>query len=166
MKLEEIKSKYSMLDILARYNIRVTRGFCQCPFHKADRTPSMKVYKDGFYCFGCGAGGDFIKFVQLHDNLSFEEACKFISGEELETKTRFQLALNRVVKKRETYKKEKLQKQLKEVTNKLAPLWQKHLNSAPVFDSEPFPDEWCDSYNEWQKLVYQQETLIKELGEI
>lgn len=160
MKLEEIKSKYSMLDILARYNIKVTRGFCQCPFHKGDRTPSMKVYKDGFYCFGCGAGGDFIKFVQLHDNLSFEEACKFISGEELQQKTKFNLAVTKVKKKQNALKIKKNKQLLEEVNKQLAPLWQKFQAS------DPLSDEWCDSYNQWQKLVYKQETLIKELGEI
>ncbi len=30
-----------------------------CPFH-ADRTPSMKLNEDYFYCFGCGASGDVI----------------------------------------------------------------------------------------------------------
>lgn len=35
-----------------------------CPFHKED-TPSFKVDPKGFYkCFGCGAGGDVIKFLQ------------------------------------------------------------------------------------------------------
>ena len=157
MKLEEIKSKYSMLDILARYNIKVTRGFCQCPFHKADRTPSMKVYKDGFYCFGCGAGGDFIKFVQLHDNLSFEEACKFISGENLDKKTQRHLAVARLKREREANKKTRLEKELKTVNKGLNGLWYKYLTS------EPFSDEWTEAYNKWQLLCYKQTEIIKEL---
>jgi len=157
MKLEEIKSKYSMLDILARYNIKVTRGFCQCPFHKGDRTPSMKVYKDGFYCFGCGAGGDFIKFVQLHDNLSFEGACKFISGEELETKTKYLLGVAKVRRRETSLVSNKNKLQLENM--KLFELWQLYLSA------EPFSDEWCEAYNRWQKLVYAQEQLIKQLGE-
>ena len=160
MKLEDIKSKYTMPDILARYNIKVTKGFCKCPLHKGDNTPSMKVYKDGFYCFGCGAGGDFIKFVQLHDNLSFDEACKWISGEELDRKTKLQLAVTRVKRKQNTLKIKKTKQELAEVNKQLAPLWQKFQAS------EPLSDEWCDSYNKWQKLVYKQEQLIEQLGEI
>lgn len=34
-------------------------GMCRCPFHD-DRTPSMKLYDDHFYCFGCGASGDVV----------------------------------------------------------------------------------------------------------
>ena len=47
-----------------------------CPFHN-EKTPSFTIYPkgyltkngiqdyDSFYCFGCGAGGDLIKFQQL-----------------------------------------------------------------------------------------------------
>ena len=159
MKVEEIKSKFTMPEILARYNIAVKKGFCKCPFHKGDNTPSMKVYKDGFYCFGCGAGGDIIRFVQLHDNLSFEGACKWISGEELTQKTKHQLAVARIRRKDNTRNMARCKQELKEINKQLAPLWQKYLSS------EPFSDEWCDSYNEWQKLVYKQQLLIEQLGE-
>ena len=59
-----------------------------CPFHK-EKTPSFIVYPPGhrshndiqefasFYCFGCGVGGDIIKFHQLYKNLSsYQEAAK------------------------------------------------------------------------------------------
>ena len=39
-----------------------------CPFH-ADRTPSFTIYSRGqrFCCFGCGAQGDVLDFIQrLH----------------------------------------------------------------------------------------------------
>lgn len=156
MKVEEIKSKFTMPEILARYNIAVKKGFCKCPFHKGDNTPSMKVYKDGFYCFGCGAGGDIIRFVQLHDNLSFEEACKWISGEELSRKSKFQLAVNRVERREKQHILEKNKQELARINKQLAPLWQKFLAS------EPLSDNWCNSYNEWQKLVYKQQLLIEQ----
>ena len=43
-----------------RYGLPIQQGsmIC-CPFH-ADRTPSMKLNEDYFYCFGCGASGDVI----------------------------------------------------------------------------------------------------------
>ena len=36
-----------------------------CPFH-ADRSPSFTIYDGGtrFHCFGCGASGDVLDFVQ------------------------------------------------------------------------------------------------------
>ncbi len=51
-----------------------------CPFH-GEKTPSFHVHPDrGFFkCFGCGAGGDVIRFAQLHDNLGFVEALTMLA---------------------------------------------------------------------------------------
>lgn len=46
-----------------------------CPFHN-DRTPSMKLNEDYFYCFGCGAHGDVIDFVARLFHLPPAEAAK------------------------------------------------------------------------------------------
>ena len=46
-----------------------------CPFHN-DRTPSMKLNEDYFYCFGCGAHGDVIDFVARLFHLLPAEAAK------------------------------------------------------------------------------------------
>lgn len=159
MTVQEIKSKYSMRDILNRYNIEVDRnGFCKCVFHNGDNTPSMKVYVTSFYCFGCGAGGDIIKFVQLHDNLLFQEACKWISGEELTQQSRYQLAVARVKAKDAIKREYKLREELDRINVLLATKWQQFSNA------EPFSDDWCNSYNKWQLLCYKQEIILKELG--
>jgi DNA primase len=46
-----------------------------CPFH-AEKTPSFQVNRDKgfFHCFGCGAGGDVIKFVELYEKVGFSQA--------------------------------------------------------------------------------------------
>ncbi|MFO0972167.1 MAG: DNA primase [Phycisphaerae bacterium] len=46
-----------------------------CPFHQ-EKTPSFYVSpaKQIFKCFGCGAGGDAFKFIQLREKVSFSEA--------------------------------------------------------------------------------------------
>ena len=46
-----------------------------CPFHN-EKTPSFNVSssKQFYHCFGCGAHGDAIKFLQEHDHLTFIEA--------------------------------------------------------------------------------------------
>lgn len=46
-----------------------------CPFH-AEKTPSFSISpsKQVYYCFGCGAGGDAVKFLQQIENLTFVEA--------------------------------------------------------------------------------------------
>jgi DNA primase len=51
-----------------------------CPFHE-ERTPSFSVKPaEGFYyCFGCEAGGDTIKFVQEKEGLSFPDAVEALA---------------------------------------------------------------------------------------
>ena len=46
-----------------------------CPLH-GEKTPSFFVTpaRGMFKCFGCGKGGDAISFIQLHDNVGFNEA--------------------------------------------------------------------------------------------
>lgn len=48
-----------------------------CPFH-AERSPSFSVTpgKAMYYCFGCGAGGDAIRFLMEHLGLSFLDAVR------------------------------------------------------------------------------------------
>ena len=48
-----------------------------CPFH-GERTPSFTVNRDKgfFHCFGCGRGGDVIKFLELHEKVGFTDAVK------------------------------------------------------------------------------------------
>ncbi len=52
-----------------------------CPFH-GEKTPSFNVNPDkGFFkCFGCGVGGDVIKFVELRDAVGFAEAVKTLAA--------------------------------------------------------------------------------------
>ncbi|MCY4659478.1 MAG: DNA primase [Acidobacteria bacterium] len=51
-----------------------------CPFH-TEKTPSFTVNGDRgfFHCFGCGTGGDVIKFVQLHESLTFPDAVQALA---------------------------------------------------------------------------------------
>ena len=53
----EIKSMLSMQEVARFYGLEMNRaGMACCPFHN-DKNPSLKVYDDHFYCFGCGAAG-------------------------------------------------------------------------------------------------------------
>ena len=46
-----------------------------CPFH-AEKTPSFHVNQEKgfFHCFGCGIGGDVVKFVELNEKLNFSDS--------------------------------------------------------------------------------------------
>jgi DNA primase catalytic core len=52
-----------------------------CPFH-ADKNPSLSITpaKNLFQCFGCGAAGDAIRFVEMFDQVDFKEAVKRLNG--------------------------------------------------------------------------------------
>ncbi len=72
----EIVRLVSPREALELYGIEVSsKGFALCPFH-SEKTASLKVYQDSFYCFGCGASGDVINLVQKLFGLKFGEAIK------------------------------------------------------------------------------------------
>jgi DNA primase len=52
-----------------------------CPFH-GEKTPSFQVNGDKgfFHCFGCGVGGDVIKFIELVDKVTFPEAVRQLAA--------------------------------------------------------------------------------------
>lgn len=51
-----------------------------CPFHN-EKTPSFNVsVSKGIYkCFGCGAGGDSVRFIMDHEKYSYPEALRFLA---------------------------------------------------------------------------------------
>ncbi len=68
-----------MQDVVKFYGLQLSRsGMACCPFHE-DRTPSLKVYDDHFYCFGCVTTGDCTGFVSKLFGISQLEAAKKIS---------------------------------------------------------------------------------------
>ena len=72
----QIKMAVSVNEAAEYYGLEVSRGnMVCCPFHN-DRTPSMKLNEDYFYCFGCGATGDVIDLVARLFNLSSYDAAK------------------------------------------------------------------------------------------
>ena len=52
-----------------------------CPFHN-EKTPSFVVSpaKNLCKCFGCGKGGDPVRFMMNHENLSFPDALRYLAG--------------------------------------------------------------------------------------
>lgn len=155
MTKEEIKDLYSMKDILERYGLLQPNraGFICCPFHK-EKTASMKIYKDSFYCFGCGFGGDIFDFVKKMDGISFKEAYAALGGD-YENSFSARLKIYQQQKKREMQRKteEKL-KRKRELTGLLMDVYRKWLNRL-----EPLSDAWCDTYKALQYQEYLWEIL-------
>lgn len=155
MNTEQIKELYSMRDILERYGIPKPNraGFICCPFHK-EKTASMKIYKDSFYCFGCGFGGDIFDFVQKMDGISFKEAYAALGGD-YENSFSARKRIYQAQKQREKQRKieEKL-KQKMELNYLLMEVYRKWLDRM-----EPLSDEWTDIYNDLQYQEYLWEVL-------
>lgn len=55
-----------------------------CPWHD-DSKPSLTLYErtdeNHCHCFACGKGGSVIDFVMQHEEWTFQEACRWLSGE-------------------------------------------------------------------------------------
>ncbi len=78
--LQELLSRVDIVDVVGRH-VELKRGGANfmglCPFH-GEKSPSFSVSpsKQFYYCFGCGAGGDAIRFLTEHLGLSFVEAVR------------------------------------------------------------------------------------------
>lgn len=82
--LENLKAQINILEIIGSY-LELKRAGANysacCPFHD-EKTPSFMVSpsKNIFHCYGCGVGGDSIKFVMEYEKLNFVEAIEKIAS--------------------------------------------------------------------------------------
>jgi DNA primase len=83
--VEQLKSSIDIVKVVGEY-VRLRRVGSTgrylglCPFHQ-EKTPSFNVNqaRQFYKCFGCGAGGDALKFVMEVDGLTFPEALKLLA---------------------------------------------------------------------------------------
>ncbi|WP_418179737.1 DNA primase [Aliarcobacter lanthieri] len=81
--IEQLKEQIDIVDIISN-SLELRKAGANfkacCPFHGED-TPSFVISptKQIYHCFGCGVGGDAIKFVQEYDKLNFQEAIERIA---------------------------------------------------------------------------------------
>ncbi|NDO20369.1 DNA primase [Lachnospiraceae bacterium MD329] len=74
-----IKEQLNLIDTAKHYGVSIRRnGFANCIFHN-DKHPSMKLYKDHYHCFACGAHGDVISFSAQLFGLPPYEAAKLLA---------------------------------------------------------------------------------------
>ncbi len=77
--IQRIKESVSVIDLFLDYNIpispRAGKWIGKCPWHEDDN-PSLNVWENRYRCFGCGAYGDAISFVELMDGVGFCEAVR------------------------------------------------------------------------------------------
>lgn len=78
---EAVKAEISMMSAAKHYGIPIKHSsMTNCIFHN-DSHPSMKLYKDHFHCFSCGAHGDVIAFTAQLFGLSQYDAAKKLVGD-------------------------------------------------------------------------------------
>ncbi len=75
--VQSVLEAASIVDVISGYTSLRKRGITYsglCPFHQ-EKTPSFSVNADKglYYCFGCGEGGDVVRFLERMENLSFTE---------------------------------------------------------------------------------------------
>lgn len=78
----EVCRKLDMVKVAEVYGFEPNRGgFIRCPFHGGDRTPSLKLYSNSWYCFGCSTGGDAVTFVSKLYGLAPLESVKRLNSD-------------------------------------------------------------------------------------
>jgi DNA primase catalytic core len=98
-KIEAVKHGVDLKALVEAKGINLKKNgkswFGLCPFH-ADKNPSLSINpsKNLWQCFGCGAAGDVIRFVEMFDQVSFAEAVKRLSDNGLQTKPPQRQAVN------------------------------------------------------------------------
>lgn len=85
-KIESIKESVDLVALVKSKGVKIRKngkGYkgC-CPFHEETK-PSFTVNPEQnlWNCFGCGTGGDAIRFVELIDQVDFKEAVQRLSGD-------------------------------------------------------------------------------------
>ena len=81
--IESLKLKARISDfVLASTSgkLRGNKGMAICPFH-GEKTASMSFTDEEnlFHCFGCKEGGDIFKYVQLINNIEFQDSVEVVA---------------------------------------------------------------------------------------
>ena len=79
--LDDLKQQIPLMGYLQAHDWHPARPLSRgrwmglCPLHE-DHKPSFLVdpNKDLFYCYGCGRGGDVIRFAELYHQVKFPQA--------------------------------------------------------------------------------------------
>lgn len=84
LDLDAIRSNHPLPKIVGA-SVKLQRAGGEwkacCPFH-ADKSPSFTIFSGGmrFHCFGCGAGGDVLDYLQRLHGVNLPEAAAMLDG--------------------------------------------------------------------------------------
>jgi len=82
--IESLKARLDVVDVVGSYVELKKAGAnykAPCPFHD-EKTASFVVspQKQIYHCFGCGAGGDSVRFVMEYEKLNYPEALEKLAS--------------------------------------------------------------------------------------
>jgi DNA primase len=128
--IEEVKQRADIVDVISEHVVLRKRGkdfVGLCPFHD-EKSPSFTVSqtKQMYYCFGCQAGGNAIKFVMEVGKRSFTEVV-------LDLARRYQVPVQTLEpeQRQELQRQLSLREQLYEILASTAQFYQHVLRQPP-----------------------------------
>ena len=83
--IDQLRTHLDIVDVVSNYIELKKSGAnfkAPCPFHSED-SPSFVVSpaKQIYHCFGCGVGGDSVKFVMEYEKLNYPEAIEKLAND-------------------------------------------------------------------------------------
>ncbi len=163
--IEELKSRVTMKDALDLYNIHLPRNRkIPCMKHN-EKTASMHIYEDHYYCYGCGAHGDAIEFVSEREGITRYEAYLVLGGRPIGS----QNSKGFCRQKREAGSRQgNGQENMKYL--QCLEQWRKQLieevycHRQKYRDAIPYSDEWVQEYHSLEQAEQALEQIESEIG--
>lgn len=83
--IEAVLRAHDIVEVVGRYVHLTKQGHYLkglCPFH-SEKSPSFTVTpeKQIYYCFGCGAGGNAVRFISEVEGVSFGQAVRKLADD-------------------------------------------------------------------------------------
>ena len=126
--VEQVKEASDIVEVISAHtDLRRsgTRYTGLCPFHD-ERSPSFSVdpAEKLYHCFGCGVGGDVIKFVEEKEGLPFPDAVEALAD-------RYGVELEREAEDPRAEEMRRKRGRLSELLERTAGFYSTFLNDAP-----------------------------------
>jgi DNA primase len=122
--IERVKDAVDMVELVgARTDLKRVGAKWSglCPFHD-ERTPSFSVDAEHklYHCFGCGEGGDAIRFVESTEGLDFKESVEYLAD-------RYRVELKREQEDPQAEERRKRLERLQRLVERAAAFYERHL---------------------------------------
>lgn len=163
-----IRSMLTMEQVVNVYlpDERVRKGFVRCPFH-VEKTGSLRIYENTFYCFGCHQRGDAIDFVGRLFNLRPMEAVRRINEDfqlnllagNASLRQKLDIQRRCAELSRQRVAAEESRQRRKQAFEEATDLYTSALiqmrDNAPTDQDAPYPAKWIDAAKRIDLLAYE-----------